>query len=100
MCFIFFTVLENAIVIVRYLTIIRLINGQGNNLRLHHYIEAIKSWKTMFSEVSFTFRHREANQCADMLAKQALLCNTQWSLYHTCPRFLQHTVINDCNFDN
>ncbi|KAL9282315.1 unnamed protein product [Arabidopsis thaliana] len=54
------------------LSIIRLINGKAVNPRLRHYLDEISHWHCMFTEVKFTFHHREQNKCADILARQAL----------------------------
>ncbi|CAL9235718.1 unnamed protein product [Arabidopsis halleri] len=42
----------------------------------------------MFTLTKFNFRHREQNSCANLLAKNAIICNKQWFMYHTCPNFL------------
>lgn len=69
------------------LNITCIINGNISNLRLQHYIEAISSWCGMFFFVKVTFRHHEANSCANTLAKKSLLVRHHWSIFHSCPDF-------------
>lgn len=77
------------------LNIVRLINGKEDNPMLRHYLETIWSWRSMFTTVKFTFRHREQNKCADMLARKAIICNNNGMMFHSCPTFLAHTVNTD-----
>ncbi|CAH2051456.1 unnamed protein product [Thlaspi arvense] len=77
------------------INIVRLINGDGLNLKLQHYINTIIRWTSMFSEIQFTYKHRSSNSCADIPAKRGAVSDRQWGLFHTCPSFLDYTVNND-----
>lgn len=81
------------------ITIMRLINGTGTNLRLKHYLQTIRQWRGMFTAMEFKFQHREQNECADLLAKQAVLSPNNYYLYHCCPSFLNSHVNNDATID-
>ncbi|KAL9830890.1 putative ribonuclease H domain-containing protein [Arabidopsis thaliana] len=58
----------------------------------------IQHWRSSFMNSRFTFTHRKQNNCADLLAKKAIISPQPWSLYHTCPFFLMSLVNNDCDF--
>ncbi|ESQ43697.1 hypothetical protein EUTSA_v10015769mg [Eutrema salsugineum] len=77
------------------LNINRLINSGSSNFRLQHYLEEIKQWRAKFQEVKFSFRHRETNSCAYILAKKAIIDSREWFIYHICPQFLYDAVNND-----
>lgn len=80
------------------LTINRLINGNAANPRLQHYLDTIRTWKTIFTSVTFRFRSRESNECADMLARKALTCNSNAMLFYSCPLFLANVVNSDIGY--
>ncbi|KAG7599476.1 Ribonuclease H domain, partial [Arabidopsis suecica] len=46
-------------------SIVKLINEKGTNLRLQHYLNEIWQWRSKFTSMKVTFRHREKNGCAD-----------------------------------
>ncbi|EFH41781.1 hypothetical protein ARALYDRAFT_917523 [Arabidopsis lyrata subsp. lyrata] len=77
--------------------IVNLINEGGINLRLKHYMEEIWQWRNMFNSIKFTFRHREQNGCADLLARKAVQSPNNYYLYHCCPSFLNSLVNNDAD---
>lgn len=52
-------------------------------------------WDAMFDMVKYKFIYHESNACADYLAKEAINSDYQWSLFHTCPIFLNALVNND-----
>ncbi|EOA18880.1 hypothetical protein CARUB_v10007509mg, partial [Capsella rubella] len=77
------------------LTITQLLQSREATPRLH-YLNTIQQWRSMFTDIRFSFRHREQNSCADILAKQALNNSHHFKLYHSCPAFLLSAVNNDC----
>ncbi|KAH0925498.1 hypothetical protein HID58_017754 [Brassica napus] len=44
---------------------------------IHNWMRDINWWKTQFEEVRFVWTHRDANQAADLLAKQSLPGNNR-----------------------
>ncbi|ESQ29582.1 hypothetical protein EUTSA_v10024083mg [Eutrema salsugineum] len=77
----------------------RQVEFEGDNLILNNILHGKgQNWRGMFTDVVFQFRHREANFCADILAKKAVSSDLPWSLYHSCPLFLQPYVNNDMVF--
>ncbi|EFH68423.1 hypothetical protein ARALYDRAFT_887501 [Arabidopsis lyrata subsp. lyrata] len=58
-------------------------------------MDTIGQWRKLFSSTKFTFRHREQNKCADLLAKKAVIHSNHYALYHSCPIFLYPLVNND-----
>ncbi|KAG7567314.1 Reverse transcriptase zinc-binding domain [Arabidopsis thaliana x Arabidopsis arenosa] len=78
----------------------RAINEMRPTPRLHHYLETIWAWRQHFTLVSFKFKPREQNTCADILAKKAITCNNDWALYRSCPFFLFAAVNNDIGSGN
>ncbi|VVB00474.1 unnamed protein product [Arabis nemorensis] len=57
------------------LNINRIINGNITNLKLQHYINAIKNWKHSFFFLKVSYRNRTANECADRLPKSSIVCH-------------------------
>ncbi|EFH51916.1 hypothetical protein ARALYDRAFT_347512 [Arabidopsis lyrata subsp. lyrata] len=72
-----------------------IINGTAPHPRLQHYIDTIWAWRDLFTQATFTFKPREQNKCADILAKKAISSDERWGLYHSCPHFLNSPVKND-----
>lgn len=72
-----------------------IINGTAPHPRLQHYIDTIWAWRDLFTQATFTFKPREQNKCADILAKKAISSDERWGLYHSCPHFLNSAVNND-----
>lgn len=77
------------------LNINTIVNKNSINIRLRHYTETIQHWRRHFTAINFNFKHRESNMCADILAKKAIVCNTPWSIFRSCPLFLYSAVNND-----
>jgi len=77
------------------LNINRYIKEKGSNPRLRHYLATIQSWAQSFTAIKFSFRPREQNKCADLLAKTVLSYTDQWAMYQTCPPFLWSLVKNE-----
>ncbi|KAG7537196.1 Ribonuclease H-like superfamily [Arabidopsis suecica] len=71
------------------------INSKEHNHRLRHYLKTIAQWRNMFTASKFTFRYREQNKCADLLAKKAVNHSNFYELYHSCPMFLYSLVNSD-----
>ncbi|CAL9226865.1 unnamed protein product, partial [Arabidopsis halleri] len=81
--------------------LISIINNFNINLTLPYvYMMDIHQWKVMFTAIKINFRHREGNLCADLLAKKVINCSQQWSLYHSCPSFLNILVSHDNNYES
>lgn len=76
--------------------LIRTIQDNPKNLRLQHYMSAIRGWKIMFRGAKFSFSTRNSNICVVKLAREALTSSPQWYLYNSCSRFLIPVVTNDC----
>jgi len=77
------------------LSITSIINNKTPNPRLRHYLDFIHQWSEAFTTIKFKFCHRENNVCADILARKAIVCNTNFELYRSCPGFLGYYVNND-----
>lgn len=42
-----------------------LLNTQGKNYRLQHYMESIRLWRNLFTKIKFSCKPRDQNSCAD-----------------------------------
>ncbi|KAG2327931.1 hypothetical protein Bca52824_010659 [Brassica carinata] len=66
-----------------------------SNIKLQNLKSSIMGLQQGFARSRFDHCKREANGCADKLAKFSITCNHVWGVYHICPPFLQLSVILD-----
>ena len=61
----------------------------------YNWMRDINWWKNQFEEVRFVWTHRDANQVADLLAKQSLPGNDIFYYYNYVPSCVTHYLHRD-----
>lgn len=63
--------------------------------RFQYYLSTVHNWYPMLARCKFQNTKRTNNKVADALARKSFSLDSQWRMFHTCPRFLEVIVNND-----
>ena len=74
---------------------IDILNKETLQFDTYNWIRDINWWTNQFEEVRFVWTHRDANQVADLLAKQSLLGNDRFYYYNYVLSCVTHYLHSD-----
>ncbi|KAL0863419.1 hypothetical protein Bca101_042537 [Brassica carinata] len=75
--------------------VVKLTNKEYNDIGVQNWLKDIWRWGKKFQGIQFKWTNRGSNECADMLAKQAIPNQQDFNYYDFIPNVIQNAFTAD-----